>query len=90
MQEKNKDLVLEAFDTLFNKRDYARAEKTIKIGQFGAPLNACRVAADPPSQPGRVPYGGGHEHICALIDEQLCCSQPDAFRAASDNCNFPL
>jgi predicted SnoaL-like aldol condensation-catalyzing enzyme len=27
MQEKNKSLVLEAFDTLFNKRDYAAAEK---------------------------------------------------------------
>src|ERR1700751_3254727 len=26
-QEKNKALVLEAFDTLFNKRDYARAER---------------------------------------------------------------
>jgi len=26
-QEKNKALVLEAFDTLFNKRDYAAAEK---------------------------------------------------------------
>lgn len=26
-QEKNKGLVLEAFDTLFNKRDYASAEK---------------------------------------------------------------
>jgi predicted SnoaL-like aldol condensation-catalyzing enzyme len=26
-QEKNKALVLEAFDTLFNKRDYASAEK---------------------------------------------------------------
>jgi predicted SnoaL-like aldol condensation-catalyzing enzyme len=26
IQERNKDLVLEAFDTLFNKRDYARAE----------------------------------------------------------------
>ena len=26
MQQKNKDLVLEAFDALFNKRDYARAE----------------------------------------------------------------
>jgi predicted SnoaL-like aldol condensation-catalyzing enzyme len=26
-QEKNKKLVLEAFDTLFNKRDYAAAEK---------------------------------------------------------------
>jgi predicted SnoaL-like aldol condensation-catalyzing enzyme len=26
-QEKNKILVLEAFDTLFNKRDYAAAEK---------------------------------------------------------------
>ena len=27
LQEKNKTLVLEAFDTLFNKRDYAAAEK---------------------------------------------------------------
>src|SRR6516162_9096405 len=27
IQQKNKDLVLEAFDTLFNKRDYARAER---------------------------------------------------------------
>ena len=26
IQQKNKDLVLEGFDTLFNKRDYARAE----------------------------------------------------------------
>jgi predicted SnoaL-like aldol condensation-catalyzing enzyme len=26
VEQKNKDLVLEAFDTLFNKRDYARAE----------------------------------------------------------------
>src|ERR1700737_1279450 len=27
MEEKNKALVLEAFDTLFNKRDYAAAER---------------------------------------------------------------
>jgi predicted SnoaL-like aldol condensation-catalyzing enzyme len=27
MQEKNKELVLKAFDTLFNKRDYAAAER---------------------------------------------------------------
>jgi hypothetical protein len=27
IQEKNKELVLDAFDTLFNKRDYAAAEK---------------------------------------------------------------
>ena len=27
MEEKNKELVLKAFDTLFNKRDYATAEK---------------------------------------------------------------
>jgi predicted SnoaL-like aldol condensation-catalyzing enzyme len=26
IQQQNKDLVIEAFDTLFNKRDYARAE----------------------------------------------------------------
>jgi predicted SnoaL-like aldol condensation-catalyzing enzyme len=27
IEEKNKALVLEAFDTLFNKRDYAKAER---------------------------------------------------------------
>jgi predicted SnoaL-like aldol condensation-catalyzing enzyme len=27
LEEKNKELVLEAFDTLFNKRDYATAER---------------------------------------------------------------
>jgi hypothetical protein len=27
VQERNKALVLEAFDTLFNKRDYAAAER---------------------------------------------------------------
>ena len=27
VQQKNKALVLEAFDTLFNKRDYAAAER---------------------------------------------------------------
>ena len=27
MQQQNKDLVLKAFDTLFNKRDYAKAEE---------------------------------------------------------------
>jgi hypothetical protein len=27
MEEKNKALVLKAFDTLFNKRDYVAAEK---------------------------------------------------------------
>ena len=27
IESKNKELVLEAFDTLFNKRDYAAAEK---------------------------------------------------------------
>jgi hypothetical protein len=27
LQEKNKALVLEAFDPLFNKRDYAKAER---------------------------------------------------------------
>jgi predicted SnoaL-like aldol condensation-catalyzing enzyme len=27
IEEKNKELVLKAFDTLFNKRDYAAAER---------------------------------------------------------------
>jgi predicted SnoaL-like aldol condensation-catalyzing enzyme len=32
MQERNKALVLEAFDTLFNKRDYAAAEQFCSAG----------------------------------------------------------
>ena len=31
IQQKNKDLVLGAFDTLFNKRDYARAETFLSL-----------------------------------------------------------
>jgi hypothetical protein len=30
-QEKNKALVLEAFDTLFNKRDYVGAERHLAV-----------------------------------------------------------
>jgi predicted SnoaL-like aldol condensation-catalyzing enzyme len=48
-EEKNKALVLEAFDTLFNKRDYAAAERYWwpnygRFSGFGLPVN--RIAAD--------------------------------------------
>ena len=35
MQERNKALVLDAFDTLFNKRDYAAAEKDPELVVHG-------------------------------------------------------
>jgi hypothetical protein len=37
-QEKNKALVLEAFDTLFNKRHYKAAERGLPM--FGDPFTA--------------------------------------------------
>jgi hypothetical protein len=37
IQEKNKALVLEAFDTLFNKRDYDAAETFWSPGYTGGP-----------------------------------------------------
>ena len=36
MEEKNKALVLAAFDTLFNKRDYAAAERYWSSGLHSA------------------------------------------------------
>jgi predicted SnoaL-like aldol condensation-catalyzing enzyme len=56
LEEKNKALVLRAFDTLFNKGDYATAEKLTIVAEgnfvivrgrfsgFGAPANW--IAAD--------------------------------------------
>ena len=46
IQEKNKSLVLEAFDTLFNKRDYAAAEK------FWSPKYIQHSAHIPPGRDG--------------------------------------
>jgi len=46
VQEKNKSLVLEAFDTLFNKRDYAAAEK------FWSPNYIQHSAHIPPGRDG--------------------------------------
>jgi len=46
IQEKNKVLVLDAFDTLFNKRDYAAAEK------FWSPNYVQHSAHIPPSREG--------------------------------------
>ena len=45
-QEKNKSLVLEAFDTLFNRRDYASAEK------FWSPEYIQHSAHIPPGREG--------------------------------------
>ena len=46
IQEKNKTLVLDAFDTLFNKRDYAAAEK------FWSPNYIQHSAHIPPGRDG--------------------------------------
>jgi predicted SnoaL-like aldol condensation-catalyzing enzyme len=46
IQQKNKELVLEAFDTLFNKRDYARA------GKFWSPNYIQHSAHIPPGREG--------------------------------------
>jgi len=46
MQQKNKRLVLDAFDTLFNKRDYAAAEK------FWSPRYIQHSAHIPPGRDG--------------------------------------
>ena len=46
MQEKNKALVLDAFDTLFNKKDYAAAEK------FWSPKYIQHSAHIPPGRDG--------------------------------------
>ena len=66
--------------------------RTIKIGQFGdVAVNACRVTTD--RRHSLVEFllaAASDEDICALIYEELRCSQPDALRAAGDNCNFPL
>ena len=46
IQEKNKALVLDAFDTLFNKRDYAAAEKSWSPTIFSTAHTSSRVAMD--------------------------------------------
>jgi hypothetical protein len=42
-QERNKALVLEAFDTLFNKRDYAAAENFGRLTVSSTALTSNRV-----------------------------------------------
>ena len=44
IQEKNKALVLEAFDTLFNKRDYKAAERFWSPTIYSTALTSNRVA----------------------------------------------
>ena len=47
IEEKNKAFVLEAFETLFNKRDYAAAERSP-----GSPTNIEHSAHIPPGREG--------------------------------------
>ena len=44
IQEKNKALVLDAFDTLFNKRDYVAAERIGRLTTSSTVLTSNRVA----------------------------------------------
>ena len=46
IQEKNKALVLEAFDTLFNKRDYAAAERIGRPTTSSTARTSNRAAMD--------------------------------------------
>src|SRR3979490_3430412 len=62
IEEKNKAFVLEAFDTLFNKRDYAAAER------FWSP-NYIQHSAHIP--PGREPhYGDRHDQPDPIFQER--------------------
>jgi hypothetical protein len=66
--------------------------ETIKICQFGGvPLNACDVSADRHHSLVEFPLTAARdEHIYPFIDEELCCSESYAFRAAGDNSNFSI
>jgi hypothetical protein len=50
LEEKNKELVLEAFDTLFNKRDFAAAEK-ILVSQLHSAQRPHPTGSRRPLQP---------------------------------------
>ncbi len=63
MQERNKALVLDAFDTLFNKRDYAAAEKYWSFSGHGPPV--AWIAADIV----RIENGRLAEHWDVIEDE---------------------
>ena len=45
IEEKNKSLVLDAFETLFNKRDYAAAERNEDAGRGFEHCLGCEVLA---------------------------------------------
>jgi hypothetical protein len=45
-QQRNKDIVLEAFDTLFNKRDYAKARRSGLRSTFSTARTSSRAAKD--------------------------------------------
>ena len=45
-QERNKDIVLEAFDTLFNKRDSRRPRRSGLRSTFSTARTSSRVAKD--------------------------------------------
>jgi len=65
--ESNKALVLEAFNTLFNKRDHTAAEK------FWSPNYIQHSAHIPPGRPGlfilRIKDGVLQEHLDVIQDE---------------------
>ena len=71
IQEKNKDLVLEAFDTLFNQRDYAKAET------FWSPKYIQHSAHIPPGREGlfelvkRAPDTMHYENQLTLANEDF-------------------
>src|SRR5277367_2536309 len=66
--------------------------QTIKIRQFGnVSLNASDIAAD--CFHGIVELlltTACDEYVSALLNEELCCSQPYPSRATSNHCYFPL
>src|SRR5438309_2000142 len=86
MEEKNKALVLEAFDTLFNKRDYAAAERywSPKYIQHSAHIEPGRdglfnlIKSIPPTlkyEPGVIVAEGDFVIIHDVIGSSRLCSQ---------------
>jgi predicted SnoaL-like aldol condensation-catalyzing enzyme len=74
IEEKNKAFVLEAFETLFNKRDYAAAER------FWSPSYIQHSAHIPPGREGLFAWSRGFRKISATRTGSsppmatMCCS----------------
>jgi hypothetical protein len=69
--ERNKELVLEAFDTLFNKRDYAAAEK------FWSPDYIQHSAHIEPGREGLFFIEGALTSTELVLQEQLELGGPE-------------